>query len=182
MDGERTSIVNRAVLMAGLLILPACATNGAMEELRAQVNHSLSQTRQQMLSRLSTLEETKKKLAAQEKQLTEALNAKHGQESRLDTLEFAINRSLEQQRVFSEDLAKVRMGMQEKGDRLLLLLDAQEALYQDGLRTLQAIRGQLSGKQNQMIQPRSQADESNGALAPLLDRIEKNDFSRPGYR
>jgi predicted nucleic acid-binding Zn-ribbon protein len=169
-------------MITSLLIVPGCATNGDIEALRTHVNNSLMQTRQQMQSRLGPLEETKKKMDAQEKQLTAALSAKQAQESRLDVLESAVKRSLEQQRLLSEDVAAVRTTVQGKDDRLLLLLDAQENLYQDGLRTLHAIRGELSGKHNQMSQPRSQAAESNDALVPQSDSIEKNDPNRPKAR
>lgn len=178
MDGRRTSMVSRALLVVGLLILPGCATNGDIEALRTQVNNSLTQARQQMQSRLSALEETKKKMEAQEKQLT----ARQAQESRLDALESAVKRSLDQQLLLSEDVAAVRMAVQNKDERFLLLLDAQENLYQDGLRTLHAIREQLAGKHSQMGQPRSQAPESSGALAPLSDSIEKSDLIRPKAR
>ena len=178
MHGGRTSRVSRAFLVAGLLILPGCATNGDIEALRTQMNNSLMQTRQQMQSRLSALEELKKKLEAQEKQLT----AKQTQESRLDVLESAVKQSLDQQLLLSEDAAAVRMAVQGKDDRFLLLLDAQENLYQEGLRTLHAIREQLAGKHSQMGQPRSQAPESNGSLAPLPDSIEKGDLIRPKAR
>lgn len=178
MDGRRTSMVSQALLVAGLLSLPGCATNGDLEALRTHVNNSLMQTRQQMQGRLSALEETKKKVDAHEKQLT----AGQGQESRLDALESAVKRSLEQQLLLSEDVAAVRTAVQDKDDRLLLLLDAEENLYQEGLRTLHAIREQLAGKHSQMGQPRSQAPESSGALAPPSDSLEKRDLIRPKAR
>jgi hypothetical protein len=178
MDGGRTSMVSRVFFVAGLLIVPGCATNGDIEALRTHVDNSLMQTRQQTLSRLSALEDTKKRMEAQEKQLT----ARQAQESRLDVLESAVKRSLDQQLLLSEDVAAVRMAVQDKDDRLLLLLDAQENLYQEGLRTLHAIRAQMAGKHSQMGQPGSQAPESSGALAPLFDSIEKSDLIRPKAR
>ena len=178
MDERRTSMVSRALLVAGLLILPGCATNGDIEALRTYVNNSLMQTRQQLQTRVSALEETKKRMEAQEKQLT----ARQAQESRLDALESAVKRSLDQQLLLSEDVAAVRMAMQGKDDRFLLLLDAQENLYQEGLRTLHAIREQLAGKHGQLGQPRPQAPESSGALAPSSDAIEKSDLIRPKAR
>lgn len=182
MDGEQTSMLSRAFLVAALLILPACATNSEMEALRTHVNDSLRHTRQQMQSRLSTLEDVKKRMEEQEKQLTGVLNAKQAQENRLEDLQLAVNRALEQQLLLREEVAKVRMTLQGKDDRFLLFLDAQENLYQDGLRTLHAIRGELSGKQNQTSLPRSEAAESSGASSPQSDSIEKNDLSRPRAR
>lgn len=182
MDGGRTSMVSRAFLVTGLLILPGCATNGDVEALRAYVNTSLMQTRQQVQSRLSALEDTKKKMEVQEKQFTAALDTKHAQESRLDVLESAVKRSLEQQLLLSEDVAAVRTAVQGKDDRFLLLLDAQENLYQEGLRALQAIRGGLAGKHSQTGQPRFQTPESIGDLAPLYDLPEKSDLTRPKAR
>jgi hypothetical protein len=178
MDGGRTAIKNRAFLVAGLLLLPGCATNGDLEALRTHVNNSLMQHRQQMQSRVGALEELKKKMEAQEKQLT----GKQALESRLDVLEPAVKRSLDQQRLLSEEVSAVRMAAQGQDDRVLLLLDAQENLYQEGLRTLNGIREQVAGKHSQMDQPRVQAPESNGALAPPSDSIEKSDFMRPKVR
>ena len=175
MDRGRTSMVGLAFFAAGLLALPGCATNGDLEALRNHVNNSLLQTRQQMQSRLGALEDTKKKMDAQEKQFI----ARQGQDSRLDVLESVVKRSLDQQALLSDDLTALRMAVQEKDDRLLLLLDAQEQAYQEGLRTLQAIREQLAGKQNPMRQPRSQAAEPSGPLAPLPDPLEKSELVRP---
>lgn len=175
MDRRQTSTVNLAFLAAGLLTLPGCATNGDLEALRNHVNSSLLQTRQQMQSRLGALEDTKKKMDAQEKQLT----VRQGQESRLDVLESVVKRSLDQQALLSDDLAAVRMAVQDKDDRLLLLLDAQEQAYQEALRTLHAIREQLAGKQSSLRQPRSQAAEPSGPLAPLPDPLEKSELVRP---
>lgn len=175
MDGERTALVSRAFLVAGLLMSAGCATNGDLEALRTHVNNSLLQTRQQMQSRLGALEDTKKKMDAQEKQLT----ARQAQESRLDVLESAVKRSLDQQLLLSDDVAAVRMAVQDKDDRLLLLLDAQEQVYQESIHTLQAIRQQLAGKQGHMRRPQSQPRESNGAVAPLSDSLEKPDVLPP---
>ena len=174
MDGGQTSMVSRALLVAGLLSVMGCATNGDLEALRASMNNSLMQTRQQIQSRVSALEETKKKMEAQEKHLA----ARLAQENRLDALESAVKRSLDQQLLLSEDVAAVRMAVQNKDERFLLLLDAQENLYQEGLRTLHAIRDQLGGKHGQPGQPRSQAPESSGALLPS-DSLEKSDLIRP---
>jgi len=165
MDGERTALVSRAFLVAGLLMSAGCATNGDLEALRTHVNNSLLQTRQQMQSRLGALEDTKKKMDAQE--------------SRLDVLESAVKRSLDQQLLLSDDVAAVRMAVQDKDDRLLLLLDAQEQVYQESIHTLQAIRQQLAGKQGHMRRPQSQPRESNGAVAPLSDSLEKPDVLPP---
>ena len=182
MDEGCTSMVSRVLLVTGLLMLSGCATEGDIEALRTHVNNSLMHSRQQMQSRMSALEETKKKMEAQEKQLT----SMQAQESRLDALESAVKRSLDQQLLLSEDVAAVRMAVQGKDDRFLLLLDAQENLYQDGLRTLHAIRAQLALKQSQMGQPRSLAPESSGALAPLSDSlsdsIDRSDLIRPKAR
>ncbi|HKN87737.1 MAG TPA: hypothetical protein VJV04_12825 [Nitrospiraceae bacterium] len=175
MERGRTSRPSQALLVVGLLTLPGCATNGELEALRNQVNGSLLQTRQQMQSRLGALEDTKKKMDAQEKQLT----ARQAQESRLDVLESVVKRSLDQQVLLSDDVAAIRMAVQDKDDRLLLLLDAQEQVYQEGLRTLHAIREQLAGKQSPMRQPRSQIPEPSGPLAPLSDPLEKSDLVRP---
>src|SRR5437016_1296785 len=103
MDGGRTSTLRGVFLLAGLLMLPGCATNRDLEALRAHVNNSLMQTRQQMQSRVSGLDELKKKMDAQEKQLT----AKQAQDSRLDVLESVVKRSLDQQQLLSEDMATV---------------------------------------------------------------------------
>jgi len=175
MDGGQTSMASLAVLVAGLLALPGCATNGDLEALRNHVNSSLLQTRQQMQSRLGALEDRKNKMDAQEKQLT----ARQAQESRLDVLESVVKRSLDQQVLLSDDLAAMRMAVQDKDDRLLLLLDAQEQAYQEGLRTLHAIREQLAGKQTPVRPPRSQGAEPSGALAPLPDPQEKSELVRP---
>jgi len=175
MDEERTSLVSRAFLVAGLLMSAGCATNGDLEALRTHVNNSLLQSRQQMQNRLGGLEDTKKKIDAQEKQLT----ARQAQESRLDVLESAVKRSLDQQLLLSDDVATVRMAVQDQDDALLLLLDAQEQVYQESVRTLQAIRKQLAGQQSHMRSPRSQAPESSGTMPTQSDSLEKSDLRRP---
>lgn len=179
MDGGRTSMVSRAFLMTGLMILPGCATNGDLEALRTHMNNSLLQNRQQTQSRLNALDELKKKMEAQEKLLT----AKQTQESRLDAIESAVKRALDQQLLLSEDVAAARMAVQDKDDRLLLLLDAQENLYQENLRALHGLRDKLTGKYSQIGQPRSQVQEPSDTVAPLPDSsIEKSDLIRPKVR
>ncbi|WP_447987188.1 hypothetical protein [Nitrospira sp. Nam74] len=182
MNGGRPSMVSRTLLVTGLLILPGCATESDLEALRTHVNNSLMHNRQQMQSRLSSLEDTKKKVEAQEKQIT----SMQAQEGRLDALESAMKRSLDQQLVLSEEVAAVRLAAQNKDDQLLLLLDAQENIHQDGLRKLHAIRTQLSGKHSQMGQSRAQVHESSGALAPLSDSvsdfIDRSEIIKPKAR
>jgi hypothetical protein len=135
-----------------------------------------------MQSRLSALEDTKKKVEVQEKQLT----SMQAQEGRLDALESAIKRSIDQQLVLSEEVAAVRLAAQNKDEQLLLLVNAQETLYQDGLRTLRAIRTQLAGKHSQMGQSRTQVPESSGALTPLSDSmsdfIDRSEIIKPKAR
>lgn len=175
MDGGRTSMASRAFVMAGVLTLLGCATHDDLEALRTQVNHSLLQTRQQMHNRLGALEDMKKKVDAQDKQLT----ARQAQDNRLDALESVLTRSLDQQALLSDALAAVRTAVEEKDDRLVLLLDAQEQVYQEGLRTLHAIREQFAGKQSEMRPPLSQAPDPTGALAPLMEPLDKGDVIRP---
>jgi predicted nucleic acid-binding Zn-ribbon protein len=168
-------MASHAFVITGLLMLPACATNDDMAALRTQVNNSLMHSQQQIRSRLSALEETKKRMEAQ-------LNTRQAQENRLDVLEAAVKRSLEQQQLLSEDVATVRTAMQGRDDRFLLLLDAQENLYQEGLRTLHAIREQLAGKHSQTGQSRSQAPESIVTLPALPESLGNTDYSKPKPR
>jgi hypothetical protein len=131
----------RVGLLSGALVgFSACATTEDVDAVRAQFSATSTSMKHQIEALQKQVQSEEQRTVALHKQVQAEEQKSATQERDLQDLRQAVHVMVDRQRTWGQELDYLRAAVQDKESDLQSMLAAQESVYREGLRSIDAIR------------------------------------------